>query len=404
VRCEAASGTATDPAISPAVGPATWGAGVTGSSLSAGSRPPGAPRSGPSNITTGLCSQALWPTRVRHLRPGPYSLRVDLVTTTVTVVLVLAALAVGAWSMVTGSSTITAGEVWAALGGRADAGTTRIVVQWRLPRVVFALLAGAALAIAGAIFQSITRNPLGSPDIIGFSTGAYTGALLVSVLGWTSVWATPTGALLGGLGTGAVVYLFARRVGRSGIRLVIVGIGVSVLLGAVNTYLLTVMRLEQAIAAASWGAGSLNDVGWVQVWPVLAALVLAAGLLALFARGMALLEMGDDAAQSIGINAERTRVVLLVAAVALVAVVTAAAGPIAFVALAAPQLAMRLCGASQVQAVPAAAVGALLLVGSDLVARAALAPLQLPVGIVTMCLGGAYLVWLLLGLGRRSRT
>ena len=344
-----------------------------------------------------------WPHAIRPLRVGRFSVRLEVRAAVLTGVFLLVALAVGVWSLTVGSAGIGMSEVLSAFGGTANAGTSRVVLEWRLPRVVFALLAGAALAIGGAVFQSITRNPLGSPDIIGFSSGAYTGALLVGILATGSTWSISAGALAGGLLTGVAVYLLAFRQGIAATRIVVVGVGLSLFLSAFNTWLLTTMRLEQAISAASWGAGSLADIGWGHTIPVLIGMALCVPVVLWSAADMRMLEMGDDAGRAVGVPAERVRIVLLMMGVLLVALVTAAAGPIAFVALAAPQLAMRLTGTPGVRIVPAAVFGALLLVVSDLIARTVIAPVQLPVGVVTLCLGGAYLVWLLATAGRRAR-
>lgn len=318
----------------------------------------------------------------------------------VTALVFALALAAGAWSMVIGSARIGAPEVLQALAGQASAGVERVVIGWRLPRVLFTLLGGAALAIAGAIFQSQTRNPLGSPDIIGFTVGAYTAVLVASILGLSGIWQTPLAAIVGGLATGVAVYLLAWRGGVSGLRIILVGIGVSLFLSSINTYLLRTMRLEEAMSAAVWGAGSVNDVGWWHVLPLALVLALTLPVILVFARDMRLMEMGDDTAAGLGVNLEKTRLIQFTAAIALVAVVTAGAGPIAFVALVAPQLALRLVRGSSVSIVPSAAVGALLLTASDLIARAPFMPASVPVGVVTLCLGGTYFVYLLLNLGR----
>lgn len=344
-----------------------------------------------------------WPRGIRPLRIGPFSARIEIRAVVLTTLFLLVALAVGVYSLTVGSAGIGLAEVISALQGNAGTGTTRIVVEWRLPRVVFALLAGAALAIGGAVFQSITRNPLGSPDIIGFSSGAYTGALLVAILAGGTAWGTSAGALAGGLLTGVAVYILAFRQGVSATRIVVIGVGLSMFLSAFNTWLLTTMRLEQAITAASWGAGSLADIGWVHTVPVAIGMGVCVPVVLALAADMRMLEMGDDAGRGVGVGAERVRVVLLLMGVLLVALVTAAAGPVAFVALAAPQLAMRLTGTPGVRIVPAAVFGALLLVVSDLIARTVIAPVQLPVGVVTLCLGGGYLVWLLATSGRKAR-
>lgn len=342
-----------------------------------------------------------WPGAILPVRVGRLSTRIEVRAALWTLVVSVAAVALGLYALTIGSSGLGLGDLWEALRGDADATTTRVLLGWRVPRVVFALLGGAALAVGGAVFQSITRNPLGSPDIIGFSTGAYTGALLVTVFATGSSLGTSLGALAGGILTGAVVYLLAYSRGVSGMRIIVIGIGVSLFLGAFNTWLLTTLRVERAISAASWGAGDLLDIGWRHTIPVAVGVVIGIPVLLWLAADMRMLEMGDDAGRGLGVRAESVRLLLLLTAISLVALVTAAAGPIAFVSLAAPQLAMRVTGTPGVRILPSAAFGALLLLASDLAARTVIAPAQLPVGVVTLCVGGAYLVWLLSGFGRR---
>ena len=207
---------------------------------------------------------------------------------------------------------------------------------------------------------------------------------------------------MGGMLTALLVYLLAYRRGVQGFRLIIVGIGVAAMLTSLNTWMLLRADLEVAMAAAIWGAGSLNGMTLERLFyagPILAMLV---PLALLMSRPMAQLELGDDAARALGVDAERNRLGLLVLGVALTAAVTATAGPIGFVSLAAPQLARRLTGAAGVSMLPSAAMGALLLAGADYLAQRAFAPTQLPVGIVTVSLGGVYFVWLLLREARRS--
>lgn len=344
-----------------------------------------------------------WPARIRPVRMGPYSQRVEIRSVIVTGLVILAGLALGLWSLTLGSAHLGITDLVDAVTGRATAGATRTLLEWRMPRTVFALVGGAALAVGGAVFQSITRNPLGSPDIIGFSTGAYTGALVVMVFGASGSLATSLGALVGGIGTGIVVYLFAYQRGITGMRIIVVGIGVSLFLGAFNTWMLTTMRVESAITAASWGAGSLIDIAWAHTVPVMIAVVVAIPIMRLTESDMRMLEMGDDSGRGLGVSIEPVRAGMLIGGIALVAIVTAASGPIAFVALAAPQLAMRIGGTPGVRIIPAAAMGGLLLLASDIAARTLLAPTQLPVGVVTLCVGGAYLLWLLATSGRKSR-
>lgn len=328
--------------------------------------------------------------------------RIDVRTVTVCTALLLVTAAIAVVAVGTGDYYVPPDQVLAAVFGDAPRITEIIVMEWRFPRVVLAFLFGAALGVSGAIFQSLTRNPLGSPDIIGFATGSYTGALVVILTLGGGYYRTGAGALVGGLATAAAVYLLAYKRGVQGFRLIIVGIGVSAMLASINTWLVVQADLTSAIAAAVWGAGSLNGLGWAQVWPALVVSAVIAVCLAVLSRRLPMLEMGDDAARALGVRAEPTRLMLVFLGVASIALVTAAAGPISFVALAAPQLARRLTGTSGVAMVPAACMGALLLVVSDVVAQRMFAPTQLPVGVVTVCVGGAYFVWLLAREGRKQ--
>jgi iron complex transport system permease protein len=296
-------------------------------------------------------------------------------------------------SIGTGDFPLSPGEVLATLIGRRDPASEFIVETLRMPRVLTALLVGGAFGIAGAIFQSVSRNPLGSPDIIGFTVGSVTGATLVILLVDETTLDVALGAVAGGLLTAVVVYLLALRGGVQGYRLVLVGIGIAAGLQAVNAALIARATREDAFEAAHWMIGSLNSRGWEHVWPVAAALaVLVPAALAL-ARPMALLEMGDDAARALGVRAERSRLALVLVGVGLTAVATASTGPIAFVALASPQLARRLTRSAEPGLVSAAVMGALLLAASDLAAQRLLS-VDLPVGVMTAGLGGAYLAWL----------
>jgi iron complex transport system permease protein len=299
-----------------------------------------------------------------------------------------------------GEMRISAVDVVRALVGDAGTAIETVVVQWRLPRVLLGLVFGAALGLSGAVFQSLTRNPLGSPDVIGFDSGAYTGAI-VSIIAVGSTALVIPSALAGGIATALAVYLLAYRRGVHGFRLIVVGIAVTALLGSVNTYLLLKASLWQAQTASVWGAGTLNGLDWSDARTgTLVVLALLAPLLWL-GRRLRMLELGDDAAAATGVAVEPVRLALIVVGVSLCAVVTALAGPIPFVALVAPQLARRITRAPGVQLVPAAVTGAFLLVTCDMVALN-VPPQALPVGLMTIILGGAYLVWLLVAQSRKE--
>jgi iron complex transport system permease protein len=198
----------------------------------------------------------------------------------------------------------------------------------------------------------------------------------------------------GGVVAAAIVYLLAVKGGVQGYRLVLVGIGVSAILQSANVYLITRATRDDAYEAAHWIVGSVNGRGWEHVWPVAACLAVLVPCALLLARRLALLEMGDDAARALGVDAERSRLALVFVAVGLTAVATASTGPIAFVALAAPQIARRLTRSSSPGLVSAALMGALVLAASDLAAQRLLS-VDLPVGVMTGAVGGIYLGWVL---------
>ncbi|MER5771687.1 iron chelate uptake ABC transporter family permease subunit [Streptomyces sp. NPDC001985] len=334
---------------------------------------------------------------------GGLSVRVDPRAAVVVVLLTALALAASVVLLGTGDFRIAPGDVVATLFGHGTTAHEFVIHELRLPRVLVGLLAGACLALSGAVFQSLSRNPLGSPDVIGFGQGAAVGALTVIVLFQGSAVAVAGGALAGGLLTGVAVYLLAWKRGVHGYRLVLVGIGTAAVLTAVNHYLITKANLADATRAVLWMTGSLEGRDWTQVWPLLAVFLAAVPVLAVYGRPLRVLEMGDDAAHALGVPVERARLVLMASGVLLMAAATAASGPIAFVALSAPQLARRLTRAPGPGLAAAAAMGAALLLIADWAAGTVFGDRSLPVGVVTAVLGGCYLLWLLVAERRAGR-
>ncbi|MEU4310982.1 iron chelate uptake ABC transporter family permease subunit [Nocardia sp. NPDC024068] len=351
---------------------------------------------------------ARWPRRVRFLRAPRLglSLRVDMVSVAITIAFILLTAVVGILSL-GASTTSTPGlgfvEVLRVLTGQVGGRPADHVADW-LPVVVTAILGGASLALSGAIFQTLTRNPLGSPDIIGFTTGANTGALVAMLVLGLGAGGATAGALLGCLLTALVVYFLGMRGGTGNYRFIIVGIGVSAMLLSFNGYLVATADVQNAGAAAAWGMGNLRDLTMADTVPVFVTLAVLVPALIVVAPRMRMFELGTDSAASKGVDTERTQVVLLVIGVGFAAATTAIAGPIAFVALVAPQVAARITPSAGIPLVTSAAVGATLLVSSEVVARTVLAPqTQLPVGVVTTSLGGVYLLFLLLARSRKAR-
>ncbi|UCA53226.1 iron chelate uptake ABC transporter family permease subunit [Streptomyces sp. WA6-1-16] len=338
--------------------------------------------------------------RTLVLRRGPVAVRLQWRSVVVCTGLALTVAALAVIALMTGSYALTPGQVLSSLTGRETGFVQEIVVEWRLPRVAAALVFGAALGVSGAVFQSLLRNPLADPGVIGFSQGSYTGALVVILVVNGGYAQLVGGALLGGMATAVAVYVLAHRRGVKGFRLIVVGIGVSAMLGSLNTWLILKADLDQAMSAAAWGAGSLNGVSWDRVvigGVCIAVLLLLAGMLS---RPLRQMQLGDEVAASQGLRVSPVRLGLILVGVALTATVTAASGPIAFISLVAPQIGRRLARTAGITLAPAGFVGALLCLASDYLAQH-VAPTPLPVGIITVVLGGGYLGYLLFTEARR---
>ena len=293
-----------------------------------------------------------------------------------------------------GDFRVPLGDVVPAIFGAGDPAAQFIVGELRLPRAIAAVLVGAAFGLSGAIFQTLARNPLASPDFIGITSGASLAAVFGIVVVHASGNAIVAASFIGALTSAALIYVLAWKRGLSSYRLVLVGIGVAAAVDAGTAYLLTKARIYDVQSAVVWLTGSLNGRTWSDIQPIgLAMLVLVPVTLAL-GPSLRLLMLGDDTAAGLGLRVERARLLLVLVAVTLVAVATAAAGPIEFVALLAAPIARRMVG-SPVALVPAALVGAVLVLGADVAARQVLPTTNLPVGVVTGIIGAPYLLWLL---------
>jgi iron complex transport system permease protein len=271
-----------------------------------------------------------------------------------------------------------------------------VINQLLLPRILTAVLAGSALALAGAVFQSVTRNPLGSPDVLGFTQGAATGALVGILAFGGGVVAVAACAWIGAFGCAVAVYLVARRGGvTGGAKLILVGIGVAAILSGVNEYLITRANIVDAAAASLWITGSLDGSSWSGVVILAVATALLAPPILLAARSLRVLELGDDLATGLGLRSERVRLLTLTGAVLLAATAASQTGPVAFIALCAPHLARGLTWRTGPNLVPTLLLGAALMQWADYLAQHAIPNRELPVGVVTGVLGGGYLVYLL---------
>jgi iron complex transport system permease protein len=330
------------------------------------------------------------------------SVRVELRALTVTTAALAVATVALLASLVAGDYPLPLSDVLTVLaGGQGDTRRSAYVVwQLRMPRALGAGGVGAAFGLSGAIVQRVLRNPLASPDVVGINAGAAAAAVLLIVVATAGPLQVALGALAGGLGTAAVIYLLSLRRGVTGHRLVLIGIGVTAMLGSATAYLLNTANIYAAEQASIWLTGSLAGRSWDHVLPVLVALAVLVPVALRLLTALHTLELGDDLARALGTRPEPARLALLGVAAVLAAVATAAAGPIAFVALAAPQIARRLIPERGIALLVSAAVGAALLTLADLAARRMIAPAELPVGVLTTVLGAPTLVWLLIRTNR----
>jgi len=317
--------------------------------------------------------------------------------------LAVAVVAVFAISLMIGDTFYTPGEVWRVLIGETVPGASFTVGDLRLPRATLAVLAGFAFGAAGVTFQTMLRNPLASPDVIGISSGASAAAVVgIVLLGLDSV-SVSLLALAGALVTAAGIYLLAYRGGFAGTRLILIGIGVAAMLDSVITYALSKAASWDLQAAMRWLTGSLNAAAWPAILPLAVASAVLVPALLSQSRTLSTLRLGDDTATGLGVHTQATRIIALVAAVALLAFATSAAGPIAFVAFMSGPIAARLVGPSTSLLPASGLVGALLVLIADLVGQFAFDH-RYPVGVITGVLGAPFLIFLLIRLNRSGAS
>ncbi|AQX82259.1 hypothetical protein BWO91_14805 [Plantibacter flavus] len=284
-------------------------------------------------------------------------------------------------------------ELPQALVGRAEGQTAFVLERLRGPRLATAVLAGALLGVSGALFQTVTRNPLGSPDVIGLGAGAGAGVALMTLS--FPLFPSSLGAVLGAAIATLAVYVCTGRGFRSPARTIIAGIAVAAMAAAIIEYVVSTQLRDAASQLAAYLVGSLNASNGQDVLVTLGAVVLILPAAIAVSRDVSLLEMGDDTASGVGIDPNRTRSIAVILSVLAGGAAVAAAGPISFVSLTAPQIARRLLKTSNASVFSSALTGALILTAADLAAQQAPLVAGLPVGVLTLGVGGIYLGYLL---------
>lgn len=321
----------------------------------------------------------------------------------VTSVLAVAVVLSFSLSLMLGQTAYSPAEVWGVLTGQRVPGASFTVGELRLPRATTGLLTGLCFGMGGVVFQSMLRNALASPDVIGINSGASAAAVFCIVVLGLGETAVSIAAMAAALAVALSIYLLAYRKGGSGARLILIGIGMAAMCQALVSYVISRAAEWDLPAAMRWITGSLNDASWDRALPVVGALVVLCPVLLAMSSRLDILRMGDDTASAVGLPVERSRLLLIVAAVGLLAFGTAAAGPIAFVSFLAGPIAVRVLGPVGSPILPAGLVGALLVLVADFCAQYAFGT-RLPVGVVTGVLGAPYLIYLLIRSSRSGGT
>jgi iron complex transport system permease protein len=346
------------------------------------------------------------PRRRRVLRAGPVAVVLRprlLVASGVSILAVLTLFVVG---LGVGDFPLAPVDVLRILLGGGARVENVVVFDVGMPRALLAVLVGAGLGLAGALTQTVARNPLATPDILGITAGASAAAVTAIALGsgagaWLSDIGLPLAALLGGTVGAVAMYALAWRGGIEPFRLVLIGVALTWVFQAVVSYGLTRAQINDVARAQRWLVGSVSAATWSSVISLAVVLALGVGVVACIGRGLSLLALGDDLTRGLGVRAGRVGVIALAVAVVVSAVTVAAAGPVAFVALLAPQIALRLARTPQPPPVLSGLLGAVLVSGADLLCRTVL-PGGLAVGVVTAAVGGPFLVYLMIAVSRRA--
>lgn len=321
--------------------------------------------------------------------------------TSVTAALSLLTLALCSAMLLLGNTVYPVRDVIAVLMGEEVKGATFAIKTVRLPRMLAGLFAGFAFGIAGCTFQTMLRNPLANPNVIGITSGSSAAAVFCIIVLNSSKALTSLASVIAGLMTALLLYGLAWGRTFSIGRLVLVGIGIQAMCNSFISYLMLIGGEHQLPAAVRWLAGNLNGVKLAELPALMIACLILAPLMVGLGRALSMLELGEQAATSLGVPTDFIRVVLIVSAVVLAAIATAITGPVAAVAFLSGPIANRLAGTGTSNLIPAGLVGAALVLAADLAGQFAF-PVKFPAGIITAIIGAPYLLYLLMRMNQRG--
>ncbi len=319
----------------------------------------------------------------------------------VTSLLAIIAFALCCAMLMLGNTIYPVQDVLHVLAGEQVKGASFAIGTIRLPRMVAGIFSGFAFGIAGTVFQTMLRNPLANPNVIGITAGSSAAAVFCIIVLHASNMFVSIASVIGGLVTVAVIFLLSKGSSFSIGRLILIGIGIQAIFNAIISYLLLIGQHQDIPTAMVWLSGSLNGAKMVNLYPMILTVLILAPVIILLGKRLEMLELGEQAATSLGINTDRTRLVLIVSSVLLIALATATTGPIAFVAFLSGPIAKRLVGAGFSNIIPAGLVGVVLVLASDLIGQFAFAA-RYPVGVITGILGAPYLIYLLIRMNQRG--
>ena len=304
--------------------------------------------------------------------------------------------------LIYGKTSYSLSTIMKVLRGEQIQGTTFAIATIRLPRMLCGLLAGIAFGIAGSTFQTMLRNPLASPDIIGISSGSSAAAVFCILVLRISGIGVSIAAVVSGLIVSAVIYLLSKGSGFSGGRLILIGIGIQAMINSVISFLLSRASQHDVPAALRWMSGSLNGTQIEDAVPLSIVVVIFGLIIISLTRQLKILELGDEYAVTLGVNVNAVRISLILCSVLLIAFATSVTGPIAFVAFLSGPIASRVTGSGASNTVSSGLVGAILVLGADIIGQLAFGT-RFPAGVVTGILGAPYMLILLLIMNRRGK-
>ena len=319
----------------------------------------------------------------------------------VTFILAIIAFVLCCAMLMLGNTIYPVDDVLRVLLGEEVKGASFAIGTIRLPRMLAGVFAGFAFGVGGYVFQTMLRNPLANPNVIGITAGSSAAAVFSIIVLHASYAVVSIASVIGGLATVIVIFLLSRGTSFSIGRLILIGIGIQAMLNAVISYLLLIGQQHDIPTAMRWLSGSLNGSKMETLYPLIVVVLIFAPIIIAFGKRLELLDLGEQTATSLGVHTDKTRIVLLTSSVIILALATATTGPIAFVAFLSGPIANRLVGIGFSNIIPSGLVGIILVLASDLVGQFAFVA-RYPVGVITGILGAPYLIYLLYRMNRKG--